>query len=364
MPGYEGNTLDDLDPNHPYDTESIGTAAPAIRQIKRVLKNEGEGSITELVKKLIKENMYQVGDYYITDLDTNPAEIFGGEWEKIDGKFLVSSGKMTFNTGEQLVETDLPISNWGYMCSTPHIGNIGRSTMTIEGNQVVFTFPDSDGVADPGRQWDQYFNVRMWCALDAHAESNITGNAQLSIKITDASYMASGGPSWSLYARTFDLMFSNNTDHQPASAADTYYIGTYTFMIGSTTTINLPISLQKDYKYLKLCARDTTWAAEWRLRNVFKITAGKITKTYASSEQTLELEAGDTGGEFLHQLTEEEVPDARTQATLSTASASMQPAATKSLSASGSSRALEDGTVQPHNNMPPYLVTNIWRRNV
>jgi hypothetical protein len=71
------------------------------------------------MKKYVDENkvfdlIYSVGSIYITTKEISPAILFGGEWEKIQDKFLLASGSL--NTGDtggeathQLTENELPL---------------------------------------------------------------------------------------------------------------------------------------------------------------------------------------------------------------------------------------------------------------
>lgn len=50
-----------------------------------------EEVINKAVEKSVKEAIlaaHPVGSFYISDNDTNPAEVFGGVWIRIEGAFL------------------------------------------------------------------------------------------------------------------------------------------------------------------------------------------------------------------------------------------------------------------------------------
>lgn len=94
---YDGNTLNDLIDTHPADTDFVGTAAPAIRQVKRFLHNTGTGGVCDIVFRWICERLFPVGAYYITEDSSNPGERFGGTWVKVKGKFLLGSSEITDN---------------------------------------------------------------------------------------------------------------------------------------------------------------------------------------------------------------------------------------------------------------------------
>lgn len=94
---YLDSVLVNLNENKPANSDSIGTAAAAIRQIKRCLVSKEAGGLIELIKDTVYHSWYDVGDIYITQKDDNPAVKFGGTWEKIDGKILLSSGNVPSN---------------------------------------------------------------------------------------------------------------------------------------------------------------------------------------------------------------------------------------------------------------------------
>ena len=80
--------------------------------------------ISELEEKVKSgtslDKVYPVGSYYISDNNTNPANLFGGTWEKIEDKFLLASGTNTLgSTGGN--------SSVSY---TPS-GTVGNHTLTV-----------------------------------------------------------------------------------------------------------------------------------------------------------------------------------------------------------------------------------------
>ena len=75
---------------------------------------------------------------------------------------------------------------------------------------------------------------------------------------------------------------------------------------------------------------------------------------------------GSMGGEVSHLLTRNEIPSHRHNITMlagSTGLGSFGYPASANATGEGISYATDpDGGSQPHNNMPPYLAANIWKR--
>lgn len=96
MADYNGDTINDLDINRPADTDSVYTAAPALRQIKRFLTQpdglkalfkDPENDIYKDIIDIINLNKYDVGQYYLTNdeevTEKSLSEKFSGTWKFI-----------------------------------------------------------------------------------------------------------------------------------------------------------------------------------------------------------------------------------------------------------------------------------------
>ena len=104
---FLGTTYDDLNPDTPTNSDSIGVTAAAIRQIKSFIKDDTEGTdasmhgLKNFIKQLVLtdndikqnfiENIYKVGDIILTLDEANPSTRFGGTWEKIESSFLMGA---------------------------------------------------------------------------------------------------------------------------------------------------------------------------------------------------------------------------------------------------------------------------------
>lgn len=136
---YLDSILVNLNENKPANSDSIGTAAAAIRQIKRCLVSKEAGGLIELIKDTVYHSWYDVGDIYITQKDDNPAVKFGGTWEKIEGKILLSSGNVpsnlpipsdAFSDWEGLYKYNLSLTNTNeFYDGYPDITSQGKNTI-------------------------------------------------------------------------------------------------------------------------------------------------------------------------------------------------------------------------------------------
>lgn len=104
---YLGSTINDLNISSPDNADSIGTAAAALRQIKRFIKSEDTNCLTDYIKQVCFKSIYDVGDIYVTLKNDNPSVRFGGTWEKIEGRILFGSGFSTEETVFPITNTDL-----------------------------------------------------------------------------------------------------------------------------------------------------------------------------------------------------------------------------------------------------------------
>lgn len=92
----------------PYDTDSVATAAPALRQIKAFIKEPDgllsylssllavDGALSQNILSIVNANLYPVGSYYVTKNNaittTFLHNTFGGTWEKLPDGTIIRTG--------------------------------------------------------------------------------------------------------------------------------------------------------------------------------------------------------------------------------------------------------------------------------
>ena len=95
------------------DLDEDGVADVNTADIKFVVDGEMSDSSENAVKnmvikkyidnliKQVKLDAHPVGCYYWSSEATEPAELFGGEWEQVQGKFILAAGTYTDKNGEE-----------------------------------------------------------------------------------------------------------------------------------------------------------------------------------------------------------------------------------------------------------------------
>ena len=83
----DGNYLSiDTILNEFYDKPMVYTK----EEVDNVVKNAVNTAISQITDKA-----YPIGSIYMSVNTTDPSELFGGEWEQIEGRFLLASGDLT-----------------------------------------------------------------------------------------------------------------------------------------------------------------------------------------------------------------------------------------------------------------------------
>ena len=154
--------------------------------LKNVLTNFDK-SLRDVNKELINtkksfeednlfEKVYPVGSYYWSEKNTSPGELFGGEWEKIEGKFLFASNS-NHHVGEtggeerhMLTEKEMPSHSHKYTkfyyYDSKSISNVGNGVdqfLVHDGEQNSSTVnSDTKGGSQPHQNMPPYLVANCW----------------------------------------------------------------------------------------------------------------------------------------------------------------------------------------------------------
>ena len=88
--------------------------------------------------------VYPVGSIYMSVVETNPAELFGGTWEAMPGRVLLGAGVSDFNINY------VAGTKGGSRARTLTSSNIPKHTHTVEIKNTAATHNHKNGVFDEG----------------------------------------------------------------------------------------------------------------------------------------------------------------------------------------------------------------------
>ena len=63
----------------------------------KTLYNKLNTFVTKVINRDVPNKVYPIGSIYMSVNSTNPSELFGGEWERIQDRFLLASGSAYAN---------------------------------------------------------------------------------------------------------------------------------------------------------------------------------------------------------------------------------------------------------------------------
>lgn len=100
----------------------VDEALDGILNLQELFKNGG-GSIYGIAGKI-----YPIGSIYMSVNDTSPASLFGGEWERLEGRFLLGAGEIK-EYNKNGTQTDEDGNN--YDVFTYNAGSTGGSAYAV-----------------------------------------------------------------------------------------------------------------------------------------------------------------------------------------------------------------------------------------
>ena len=115
--------------------------AGTVRSVNGVEPDENANVTIQQVNIL---QAYPVGSIYMSVVDINPAELFGGTWEAMSGRVLVGAGVSDFDINYVAGTTG------GSRSRTLSSSNIPKHTHTVEIKETAATHNHRNGVYDEG----------------------------------------------------------------------------------------------------------------------------------------------------------------------------------------------------------------------
>ena len=151
------------------------------------IKPDENANVT--VPRLSILDVYPVGSIYMSVVETNPAELFGGTWEAMPGRVLVGAGVSDFDINY------VAGTRGGSRARTLTSSNIPKHTHTVEIKQAVQSHNHNNGVFDEaaagnGPLSSNYGAIKLYPTATQHvmaADSSAFGtNTQLYMGYTSA----------------------------------------------------------------------------------------------------------------------------------------------------------------------------------
>jgi hypothetical protein len=120
--------------------------------------------------KLSADLIYPVGSIYMSVNDTNPSKLFGGTWEQIKDKFLLSCGDTYSNgsTGGEATHTltvdEMPSHTHNTLAFNYNTSQGGSTTVSghYATNPQDYTSSQSTGGSKPHNNMPPYLAVYIW----------------------------------------------------------------------------------------------------------------------------------------------------------------------------------------------------------
>ena len=160
--------------------------AGTVRSVNGVEPDENANVTIQQVNIL---QAYPVGSIYMSVVETNPAELFGGTWEAMPGRVLIGAGVSDFDINYVAGTTG------GSRSRTLTSSNIPKHTHTVEIKETAATHNHRNGVYDEaapgnGPLSSNYGAIKMYPTASQHVMSadgsSFGTNTQLYMGYTSA----------------------------------------------------------------------------------------------------------------------------------------------------------------------------------
>ena len=138
--------------------------AGTVRSVNGVEPDENANVTIQQVNIL---QAYPVGSIYMSVVETNPAELFGGTWEAMPGRVLIGAGVSDFDINYVAGTTG------GSRSRTLTSSNIPKHTHTVEIKETAATHNHRNGVYDEGPEGNgplstNYGAIKMYPTATQH----------------------------------------------------------------------------------------------------------------------------------------------------------------------------------------------------
>lgn len=136
-------------------------------------------AIYQQVLAAVVERDHPVGSLYISEKSTSPAELYGGTWERIEGKFIMGASD-TYPAGSTGGEASVALTKENNgphdhtfvkfttgAINTDPSGNTVQRGLGSNASQAVLNFPDNfqlstSGEGKPHNNIPPYYSMYIW----------------------------------------------------------------------------------------------------------------------------------------------------------------------------------------------------------
>lgn len=153
----------------------------------------GNNLYPEILKQCILDIAYPVGSIYISSSETSPETLFGGTWAKINGRFLLSTGRPKDNT-----DNYFGAINGTYSAGLWSTG--GQAYHTLSSNE--------SGQKNLGRIWTSTSDLSHYHDLSTGGYSYAAGSAAGAFSIATSD--STQGKDTGAWTSTTTASLSNN----------------------------------------------------------------------------------------------------------------------------------------------------------
>lgn len=149
--------------------------------------------LQNVIKKVVLDTYFPVGSIYMSVSDTSPQTLFGGTWERINGRFLLGTGRPSDNTDNY----------FGSLNGTYSAG------VSSKGGQAYHTLTSSEsGQKNLGRIWTSTSDLSHYHDISTGGYSYAPGNAPNAFSVATSNSTQAKDTSASTATNTTSL--SNN----------------------------------------------------------------------------------------------------------------------------------------------------------